>query len=367
MKSISKDNIQNELGRSNVFLYGGGITGRRILKLLEPYQINIKYIIDDDMNKWGNKVEDIEIISLYKLEKMCTYLDHVSIILTTIYGKTVLKQLNEIGIIDVYEMYGWLDEVCGLNNLTLGLEDEEEIEKFGRKISTIKEKLADKESQRVYDGIYEYIRSKNSDIIIDVCTEYEQYFIPEVLAAVRCPLKIVDGGAYVGELYQSIRKNHLKLEHWYCFEADFDNYKKLLYQSEKNGLKEIQICINKGLWSEEGVLYFDSDKDTVSRIVNYKTDSQIETVSLNTYFKDKDCNFIKMDIEGAEYFAICGAIDLIRRDRPILAISIYHSVEDYYRIPDFLMSMLQNYKYYIRHHALILSETVLYAIPNELV
>lgn len=365
MKSINRENMNTELCNSDVFLYGAGITGRRILKLLEPYQINIKYIVDDDMNKWGSALENIEIISYAQFEKMCTSLEHVSIILTTIYGKTVLSQLNRLKNIEVYEMYDLLDEVYALNSLTIGLDDKREIEKFGARVHEIKELLADEESRRVYGGVYEYMRSRNADIIVNICTESEQYFIPEVLNAIKEPLNLVDGGAYVGELYQSIKKNHLQLEHWYCFEADADNYQRLLKQSEKGGLTGVQICIEKGLWDKEGVLYFDADKNTVSRIVDYKTDSQIETVSLNTYLKDKNCNFIKMDIEGAEYPALRGAMDVIRRDRPILAISIYHSVEDYYRIPDYLMGMLESYRYYIRHHALILSETVLYAIPKE--
>lgn len=366
MKSICRGNIQNELHQSKVFLYGAGITCRRILKLLQPYSIKVEYIIDDDMNKWGTMVEDIEIISFEQLEEICKSLTHVSVIVTTIYGKTVLKTLRNIGNIDVYEMYGWLDEIYALNSLTIGLNDEGEIEKFGNHISAIKDKLADVESQKVYEDIYDYMCTRDSKIIADVCTEYEQYFIPEVLEAVQEPLNIVDGGAYVGELYQSIKRHNLELEHWYCFEADEDNYKMLLSQSKKMGLKGVQICIEKGLWDKEGVLYFDAEKNTVSRIVNYKTENQIETISLNIYFKDRKCNFIKLDIEGAEYPALCGALDIIRRDRPILAISIYHSVEDYYRIPEYLMEQLQDYKYFIRHHALILSETVLYAIPNEL-
>lgn len=365
MKSICRENIHNELYHSTVFLYGAGITCRRILKLLEPYPVRIKYIIDDDMNKWGTAIENIEIISIRQLEEMCKEFTHVAVILTTIYGKTVLKALDKIGSLEVYEMYNWLDEVYALNSLTIGLDDPEEIKKFGCQINAIKEKLADEESRRVYEGIYDYMCSRDSKVIPDICTESEQYFIPEVLAAIREPLNLVDGGAYIGELYQSVKKNDLKLEHWYCFEADADNYRLLLEQSEKTGLDGVQICIGKGLWDKEGVLYFDAEKNTVSRIVDYETENQIETISLNSYFRNKNCNFIKMDIEGAEYPALCGAVDVIRRDRPLLAISIYHSVEDYYRIPGYLMNELKDYRYYIRHHALILSETVLYAIPNE--
>ena len=71
-----------------------------------------------------------------------------------------------------------------------------------------------------------------------------------------------------------------------------------------------------------------------------------------------------MDIEGSELAALRGGINIIKRERPILAISIYHSIKDYWEIPKFLMQELEKYKYYVRHHALICNETVLYAIPK---
>ncbi len=91
---------------------------------------------------------------------------------------------------------------------------------------------------------------------------------------------------------------------------------------------------------------------------------QVETI--DHYFQDIHVDMIKMDIEGAEMKALFGGINIIRRDKPLLAISIYHYVEDYYRIMQFLLKNAGGrYKYYIRQHALIYGETVLYAIPES--
>lgn len=363
VEKIIKDNIPMELYQSVVVLYGAGTTGRRIIKLLEPYRINMKYVIDDDMNRWGSKVENIEIISYQRFEEMCDNSRDISVVMATIYGKTVMDRLRQIPDLKVYELYEWLDEVYGSDNLARRIH-EDEIEVFRRKSDLLKEKLADEESIKVLDGIYGYMRSKDMGILGEICTIQEQYFIPEVLAAVQSPLELVDGGAYVGELYQAVKNHNIQLGHWYCFEADENNYRRLVQQSGQMGLSGKQECIKKGLWETEDILYFDGEKDACSRIVDYQTDQKIETVSLDTYLNGRKCNFIKMDIEGAEYPALRGAIETIKRDRPILAISIYHSLEDYFRIPDYLMEQLDYYRYYIRHHALILSETVLYAIPE---
>lgn len=364
MVKIEKDHIPVQLFHSVVVLYGAGTTGRRMINMLAPYQIHIKYIIDDDRNRWGSEIEHIEIISCQKLQELCQDEKEVSVILTTIYGKTVLERISGIPNIKVYEMYEWLDEIYGTDNWVKRIH-KDEAGQFWKNCASIKHKLADEESVRVLEGIYTYMCTQNMSILSEICTKHTQYFIPEVLKAVEAPLKLVDGGAYIGELYQTVRNYNLPLERWYCFEADGDNYHKLLQQAEKMDLSGKQVCIKKGLWEKESVLYFDGEKDTASKIVDYPTGRQIETVSLDDYFCEKNINFIKMDIEGAEYYALRGGIRTIRRDRPVLAISIYHSLEDYFRIPDYLMEQLDGYQYYIRHHALTFSETVLYAIPDE--
>lgn len=366
MTKIKKNDIPVQLYHSMVVLYGAGTTGRRIINMLSPYQIHVKYIVDDDMHRWGTKIENIEIISYQRLKELCDDVKDISVILTTIYGKAVLERVSKIPQIKVYEMYEWLDEVYGIDSWVKKIQ-KDEIGQFGKNCSLIRHKLADEESIKVLEGICACISSLDMNIFSEICTKYTQYFIPEVLEAVRTPLELVDGGAYIGELYQAIMSYNLELGHWYCFEADEDNYNQLLHQSEKANLSGKQICVKKGLWDKEGILYFDGEKDTASKIVDYKTNHQITTISLDTYFSDKKCNFIKMDIEGAEYPALCGGIRLIKRDRPILAISIYHSLDDFFRIPYYLMEQLDCYHYYIRHHALTFSETVLYAIPDELV
>lgn len=368
VKSILEGQIQKELYKSKVVLYGAGISGERILTLLKPYCIDCAYVIDDDPSRWGNRIEDIEIISFDEFVEKCLNFTKVSVILATIYGKTVLKRLEgiaDIVDIEVYEMYAWMDEAYDLGGLKDKLSNKGEIERFNKEKVLLKERMADEESKKVLDGLYNYMNSKDFNIISDICTEYDQYFIPEIRSAIHQPLKLIDGGAYTGGLYQAIKKYDIKLERWYCFEADTNNFKQLLVCSERLKLGKTQVCVNKGLWKCADNLYFEYEKGSDSKIVDYKTEVQIETVSIDTYFSDCDCNFIKMDIEGAEYFALQGAMQVIKRDRPILAISIYHSIEDFYRIPKYLMDELCGYKFYVRHHALICCETVLYAIPDE--
>ena len=74
-------------------------------------------------------------------------------------------------------------------------------------------------------------------------------------------------------------------------------------------------------------------------------------------------DFIKMDIEGAELYALKGARNTIETYHPILAICVYHRREDLITIPEYIRTLYEGYKFYIRAYSLYSTELVLYAVP----
>lgn len=78
-----------------------------------------------------------------------------------------------------------------------------------------------------------------------------------------------------------------------------------------------------------------------------------------------EVSLIKMDIEGAELQALIGGMHTIIRNKPKLAISLYHKRDDMFKIPLLIHNFCPAYRLYIRHHCTTFSETVLYAICPE--
>jgi FkbM family methyltransferase len=72
-------------------------------------------------------------------------------------------------------------------------------------------------------------------------------------------------------------------------------------------------------------------------------------------------DFIKLDIEGAELAALRGARATLVRDRPRLAISLYHRPEDWTTIPRFLDGLGVGYRFSLGHFTVHTEETVLFA------
>lgn len=77
--------------------------------------------------------------------------------------------------------------------------------------------------------------------------------------------------------------------------------------------------------------------------------------------------FIKLDVEGAEYDALMGFQHTIRRYRPKMAVSVYHSLEDHWRLIQTVKDICPDYCLYLKHHYGYedLYGTILYAEVKE--
>lgn len=88
---------------------------------------------------------------------------------------------------------------------------------------------------------------------------------------------------------------------------------------------------------------------------------EITTVALDDVLAREHVGYIKMDIEGFEQKALKGAENIIRNQFPALAISVYHSREDIWRIPGLLLDYNPQYRFCFGHYQIVHADTVVYA------
>lgn len=151
----------------------------------------------------------------------------------------------------------------------------------------------------------------------------------------------------------------------YAFEPDPENYSvcQEKYEKIKGEFPETKLY-QCGTWNTSTELRFEGGRAGSSRIG--EGEIVIKTVSIDEVVDEDDVvTFIKMDVEGAELESLHGAEKTIKRCKPKLAICLYHNPEDMITLPEFIMNLGIDYKYYIRSYSNAENEVVLYAIPRS--
>ena len=75
-------------------------------------------------------------------------------------------------------------------------------------------------------------------------------------------------------------------------------------------------------------------------------------------------NFIKLDIEGEELNALLGGSQTISLEKPIIAVSVYHTPLHHWQIINYIDSILPRSSYYLRIHGNQTFDSILYVFPN---
>jgi FkbM family methyltransferase len=235
------------------------------------------------------------------------------------------------------------------------------------KIAEVRSLLADEKSRFVYDKIVEKTKY-NIDDHIDICDDIYDHYFSDGIFEYGDNEVFVDGGAFVGE--DTIRLYHKigdKLKRSYCFEPDTANAVKATKNLRKLfGNDEKFRIMPQGLFDKNTDLGFTSygtHSSVFSYLRNITDGDSVPAVRLDDVDTGDDkITLIKMDIEGAEIPALRGAENIIRRDKPKLAICIYHMIEDLWQIPLLIHELNPEYKLYIRHHTTKFWDSVIYAM-----
>ncbi len=242
---------------------------------------------------------------------------------------------------------------------------------FGRhkdEILEVYDMLANEKSKEQYAKIV-IARLQGSDIEEELVEE-QQYFCKKEFKRKNNNETFVDVGAYVGdtiERYINIREGICGK--MYGFEPNIDSYhafqKRIQRLNAEWALPEDKIiAVNAGVGKENGkaCVFLDPGREESSARISMEEDGlDIEIVSLDSYFSNQTVGLIKADVEGFEMEVLQGAQMVIKRDKPKIAICIYHKASDLWEIPRLIKSINTDYKLEIGLHDYGYIETVLYA------
>ena len=226
-----------------------------------------------------------------------------------------------------------------------------------KKYEKIYNLLEDDKSKEVFTKVLNFKMTFDFDFMQGFTNNFEeQYFDKELIPNIK-DINFVDGGGYVGDSLLPIMKKFPDFKKIYCIEPN--NLHINIAKRDFSQYENIEF-INCGLGNKKQL------QETTTQDLQNNCAHDYQAININTIDNliNEKVDFIKLDIEGAEQDAIEGAKQTIIKYHPILAICIYHKAEDWYKVPQMVLDIRDDYKIYIRHYMEGIFETVMYFIPK---
>lgn len=365
---------------SNIVIWGTGAYGKWLLSFLTLLGINKKVCCFCDSFHDDSKSDYIETIPVYSPSKCASLFHSATFIIASDYYEEILNSISKSPYSDIdtfvldhdnkmlekqliyYTNPPDPTRVVGFNYTWFPIYDEaDKSNKLKKMLDFIDANLADQESRDIIhnrcntflSGDLSYI-DKNE---INSHSYFSQDFYP-----ISSDEVLFDCGAFTDDTIEDfVTFTNKKYKKIVAFEPDEKNVKRL--NAFINNKIENVVVIQKATGDKNGKVAFLNNGNMFSKTVDVKNSSDelsVDIVRLDSYI-DYHPTLIKMDIEGAELESLIGASQIIKTQKPKLAICIYHMPFDFYDIPKFLKSLVPEYKFKVRQHEPGFCETVLYA------
>ena len=181
----------------------------------------------------------------------------------------------------------------------------------------------------------------------------------------------IDAGAFIGDsALVFLKYNPRKIYSFEISKKSIVRYKKTMAMN--NVPKDKYELIEKGL-SDKVASKFIFDSGNMNVRVFTDNGEKIELVDLDSFVQSKNLNigFIKADVEGALLDVLRGMKSVIRNNRPVMSLAIYHSPYEFFEAKPLLDSYIEDLNYKIELRSDFPSPehiygTVLWAYPKEL-
>jgi FkbM family methyltransferase len=193
---------------------------------------------------------------------------------------------------------------------------------------------------------------------------HSQYFPPEV--RVRADECFIDCGAYDGDTLRVFLSRTEKFRRFVAIEPDPLNFSRLrdYVASLPGGLRSKIGLAGVAVGARDEIIPLDATGTEASRVG--MGEATVQSVRLDVYLSgEPPVTWLKLDVEGAEGAALEGAKQLIRRNRPIIAVAVYHRPDHLWAIPLLLKTWCEEYQFLLRPHHEEGWDLVCYAIPRE--
>lgn len=138
-----------------------------------------------------------------------------------------------------------------------------------------------------------------------------------------------------------------KCSHIYMVEPSviFNTCLKKSFKSHEDKITVFNVAVG----NEDGEILFNEDSlDGKIAMVNEASTHKIAIRKIDTLLENKRITYLKADIEGYEQEMLRGAEQLIKANKPTIAITTYHTQNDPNEIISLIKGFVPEYNYYVK-------------------
>lgn len=320
-----------------IVLYGMGNGADMIIEELEKRGIIFADTFASDGFVRGQLFHGKRVLTLKEAEEK--YSEFVILMTFAVHDEKTLFFVKELS--KKHRLYSPTVPIAGK-----GLFDLEYLFKNDESFDRAFSLLADEKSRQVFLSVLNFKISGKPEYLFSCQSEKSDVY--ENILRLSKNESIADLGAYDGDtIREFLSFTGGKYKSIFAFEPDAKNFKKLCAKTAD--IKKLER-FNLGAWDKKETRLFEKKAGR---------NSHESTSGVPVFFDSVDnvitepITFLKMDIEGAEKRALEGARKTIEKYKPKLYICAYHRNEDFFALPEKILSLRDDYKIYLRHHPYI--------------
>lgn len=345
-----------------VILYGAGIDGIKVLESLVQTSADVAFFFDIRAQELGTDLHGVPVKIPTEPVIPDEEKETIPVIITvkpmaSRYA-AIEKTLNENGYRNIYRA----PEIFEFYSFSQAdIDDQDSIR---RSLIQTAKRLQDAESFSIYKEFLSSHATKKYDTFA-APSDHIKYFDIDFESRLNFT-RFIDCGAFTGDTLRDLRRIKGRVEKVALFEADTKTFMELTagIHGEQNAYAAQLTAFPCGVWSDTVKLYANTGMGLNSHLSPTGTDC-IQCVAIDQVLAGFCPTCIKMDVEGAEYQALCGARETITQYRPDLIISLYHNLQDMWELPALLREWDLGYTFYIRAYGHGGNATMLYAMTGS--
>jgi len=321
-----------------IFLYGTGNGGDKIIAALERYGVSLSGVFASDGFVRSRTFHEMPVRAYSDV--VGEYGDDIVVLLA--FGTTLPEVRAFIEMLDrKHRLY--IPDVPLYGG---ELFDGEYYDAHRERLSQVRGLLWDERSREIFDDAVNFRLSGKMKYLLNGGDHVAE--LREVLAGQEIRT-VIDGGAFKGDSAADFIEA-LSPEKIIAVEADRRTFGKLSAYAETVEECEV-IPVNAALWDENREMVYVSSASRGSGESGRNRRAKEEVVlcrTLDDIAGACGIDLIKLDVEGAEERALCGGEGVILRDRPNLAVSLYHRTDDMMLLVERVHELLPGHRLILR-------------------